>query len=154
MYKNSKRWPAWTMGALLAGMASLVSAESEPENVIKYRQGAMNALGGHMGASAQIVRGKVGYRDHLLFHAEAIEAISRRVGQMFPEGSDFGETGAKEVIWEEWDEFQTVARKAERAAGDYLVAVKGGDKAVIGKSFRSLADACKQCHKKFREKEE
>ncbi len=154
MYETSKRWPAWSMGVLLTVMASGAPAESEPENIIKYRQGAMSALGGHMGASAQIVRGKVDYGEHLLFHAEAIEAVSRRVSDMFPEGSDFGETDAKELIWDKWEEFQKLSRKAEQAAGDYLVAVKGGDKAVIGKSFRSLADACKQCHKKFREQDE
>ena len=138
----------------MVGMACGSAAESDPENVIKYRQGAMSALGGHMSASAQIVRGKVDYGDHLLFHAEAIEAISRRVSALFPEGSDFGETDAKEAVWEKWDEFQTAARKAQQAAGDYLVAVKGGDKAVVGKAFRSLADACKQCHKKFREEDD
>ena len=154
MYMNNRRWPALSLGVMLMVVTGVVPAESEPENVIRYRQGAMSALGGHMGASAQIVRGKVGYGDHLLFHAEAIEAVSRRVSEMFPEGSDFGETDAKELVWEKWEEFQKLARKGEQAAGDYLVAVKGGDKAVIGKSFRSLADACKQCHKKFREQEE
>ncbi len=153
MHKNDRKWRAWCVGAVLAVMGSAVSAESEPENVIKYRQGAMSALGGHMGASAQIVRGKVDYWSHLQFHAESIEAISRRVSELFPEGSDFGETGAKEVIWEEWDDFQEAARKGERAANDYLTAVKGGDKAAIGKSFRALADACKKCHKKFREED-
>ena len=154
MHRKNRGWVVWAVGALLVGMAGGVTAESDPENVIKYRQGSMSALGGHMSASAQIVRGKVNYGDHLLFHAEAIEAISRRVSELFPEGSDFGETEAKAEIWEQWDEFQTVSRKAQQAAGDYLVAVKGGDKAVIGKSFRSLADACKQCHKKFREQDE
>ncbi len=106
-----------------------------------------------MGASAQIVRGKVDYQDHLLFHAESIEALSRRVSELFPDGSDFGETGAKEVIWEKWDDFQEAARKGRQAAADYLAAVKSGDKAAIGKSFRALADACKKCHKKFREED-
>jgi cytochrome c556 len=154
MHKNDRQWRGWCVGAVLAVMGSAVSAESDPDNVIKYRQGVMSALGGHMGASAQIVRGKVDHWNHLLFHAESIEAISRRVSVLFPEGSDFGETGAKEVIWEEWDDFQEAARKGERAANDYLTAVNSGDKTAIGKSFRALADACKKCHKKFREEEE
>ncbi len=153
MQENDRRWRGFCVGAVLAAMGSAASAESDPENVIKYRQGAMGALGGHMGASAQIVRGKVDYHDHLLFHAESIEALSRRVSELFPEGSDFGETDAKEVIWEKWDDFQEAARRGGQAASDYLAAVQNGVKAAIGKSFRALADACKKCHKKFREED-
>ncbi len=153
MQENDRRSRGCCIAALLAVMGTAAFAESEPENVIKYRQGAMSALGGHMGASAQIVRGKVDYQDHLLFHAESIEALSRRVLELFPEGSDFGETGAKEVIWEKRDDFQAAARRGGQAASDYLAAVKSGDKTVIGKSFRTLADACKKCHKKFREED-
>ncbi len=154
MFGEPKRWYAGYAAALLAIMAGGTHAEADPENLIKYRQGAMSALGGHMSASAQIVRGKVGYGGHLLFHAEAIHAISGRVAEMFPEGSDFGETDAREAVWEKPDDFQEAARNGGKAADDYLVAVKGGDKAAIGRSFRSLADACKQCHKKFREQDE
>ncbi len=154
MFGKPRRRYAGYVAALLAIMADGANAEADPENLIKYRQGAMSALGGHMSASAQIVRGKVGYGEHLLFHAEAIQAISGRVAEMFPEGSDFGETDAKEAVWEKPEDFQEAARKGGKAADDYLLAVKGGDKAVIGQSFRSLADACKQCHKKFREQDE
>ncbi len=154
MFGKPRRRYAGYVAALLAIMADGANAEADPENLIKYRQGAMSALGGHMSASAQIVRGKVGYGEHLLFHAEAIQAISGRVAEMFPEGSDFGETDAKEAVWEKPEDFHEAARKGGKAADDYLLAVKGGDKAVIGQSFRSLADACKQCHKKFREQDE
>ena len=128
----------------LCGAALLLStwcgayADAEPENVIKYRQNTMKALGGHMGATAQIVRGKVDYRNHLVFHAESIEAISRRVGELFPEGSDFGETKAKEAVWEKPEEFKKATKKAENAAADYLVAARNGDKTAIRESFRSL----------------
>ena len=88
-----------------------------------------------------------------MFHAESIEALSRRVSELFPEGSDFGETGAKEVIWEKREDFQAAARRGGQAASDYLAAVRSGDKTEVGKSFRTLADACKQCHKKFREED-
>ena len=59
MFGEPKRWYAGYAAALLAIMAGGTHAEADPENLIKYRQGAMSALGGHMGASAQIVRGKV-----------------------------------------------------------------------------------------------
>ncbi len=152
--KNNKQRFALFFGTVLLATWGGVYAESDPDNIIKYRRNVMKALGGHMGATAQIVRGKVAYGDHLAFHAESIEAISRRVGEMFPEDSDFGETKAKEAIWEKPDEFEEAVEKAEMAAAAYLAAAGGSDQAAIGTAFRSLSDACKGCHKKFREKDD
>lgn len=139
---------------LLLGTVGTVLGEADPESVIKYRRASMKSLGGHMGAMAQIVRGKVDYRDQLVPHAEAVAAVSTGMLKLFPEGSDFGETRAKEAVWEKWEAFEKAAGKGEKAAVDFLATARGADQAAIGKAFKALSDACKGCHKKFREKEE
>jgi len=139
---------------LLLGTLGTVLAEADPESVIKYRRASMKSLGGHMGAMAQIVRGRVDYRDQLVPHAEAVAAVSKTTLKLFPEGSDFGETRAKEAVWEKWAAFEKAAGKAEKAAADFLATAKGADQAAVGKAFKALSDACKGCHKSFREKEE
>ena len=55
---------------------------------------------------------------------------------------------------EQWEEFEKAAGKGDKAAADFLVTARGADQAAIGKAFKALSDACKGCHKKFREKEE
>ena len=154
---NKDKMPGFLRLGVLAALlvaCGVAGAEADSENIIKYRRSTMKAMGGHMGAMAQIVRAKVDYKDHLALHSESVAAISKTVLELFPEGSDFGDTRAKEEIWEKWDTFQKAADEAQEASGEFVEAVKGGDDATIGRSFRSLTDTCKNCHKKFREKED
>jgi len=150
-----------TGGFVLVGViAALLSttgtaiAQGDSESVIKYRRSSMKAMGGHMGAAAQIVRGNVSYTGQLPMHADSVAAIAKDIAMLFPEGSDFGETEAKEAVWEKPDEFKKAASDAKRASEVFAEAVKGANKPTIERSFRSLSDTCKNCHKKFRKKEE
>ena len=86
-----------TIATALLAFSSAALAES-PENYIKYRQAMMKAIGGHMGASTQIVRGKITAPGDLAMHADALAALNADLARLFPEGSDFGETQAKFVI--------------------------------------------------------
>ena len=140
--------------ALLLCVSSVSLGEQDPEAVIKFRQGIMKAQGGHMAAMAQIVRGKVNYSDRLAIHAKALNSIIGNITELFPEGSDFGETAAKEEIWERWEQFEKSADKAGEKAQSFLQAVNNGDQGTIGSSFKELAEACKACHKDFRQEEE
>ncbi len=137
--------------AALLPLAGLAGDEA-PENYIKYRQQYMTALGGHMGASAQIVRGRVAPKGHLARHAAALAAMTQDLTVLFPEDSDFGETEAKEEIWAQWPQFQRAAERTARAGQAFQAAVQAGEAAAIGKAFRDLGEACKGCHKKFRKK--
>jgi cytochrome c556 len=128
-------------------------AGADAEEMIKYRQAAMKSLGGHMGAMAQIVRGKVPFSAHMGGHAAAVAAVSREITPLFPEGSDFGETDALPEIWKKRAEFEKAAAGASKAADALVAAVKGGDKAAIGTAFDDVGKACKGCHDEFRKKD-
>jgi cytochrome c556 len=138
-------------GVALA-LASAASAAADPEEVIKYRQGSMKALGGHMTALAQMVRGKVDYPARIEGHAQALAALSRDIPALFPEGTDFGETDARSEVWKDRARFEKVAADADKAAAGLVAAVKAADKAAIGQAFQTVGDACKACHEDFREK--
>ena len=92
--------------SLLGLSFSTYAQDIDTDALIKFRQGVMKAQGGHMGAMAQIVRGKVNFPDQLLVHAKALNSIAHDIDTLFPEGSDFGETDAKEEIWSNWDKFK------------------------------------------------
>lgn len=142
------------LASALLGMSPASSGESDPEGVIKYRQGVMKAQAGYMAAMAQIVRGKVDYGTHLAGHAKALHRLAQSVPELFPEGSDFGETEAKEKIWEEFDKFKTAAQKAEKAAAELAEAAASGDGKLIGAKFKATGESCKGCHDTYREKRE
>jgi len=127
---------------------------AEPENYIKYRQAMMKAIGGHTAAASQIVRGKVAPEGHLLMHALALAELSKDITHLFPEGSDFGETQAKEEIWAEWAKFEEAAENSKNAAADFAAAAAGKDSRQIADAFKAVGKSCKGCHKDFRQKDD
>jgi cytochrome c556 len=138
---------------LSVATAPMVVAE-EAENYIKYRQAVMKAIGGHTGASSQIVRGKIEAGEDLAMHAAALARLNSDLTRLFPEGSDFGETKAKGEIWEDWDKFEQAAKAAQDATAAFAAAAESGDQAAIAASFKDVGDSCKGCHKDFRQKDD
>lgn len=144
------------MTLLLAGLLAAIGAvhAAEPENYIKYRQAVMKAIGGHMGASSQIVRGKVPEDAQLAIHAQALADLNTGLTRLFPEGSDFGETKAKEAVWDDPAKFEQAANAAQDATAAFAAAVAGGDSAKIAAAHKKVGQSCKGCHKDFRQKDD
>ncbi len=130
------------------------SGADEAENQIKYRQAVMKAIGGHMGASSLIVRGKVSHRDQLKVHANGLLSLSRDIAGLFPEGSDFGETEAREIIWEKWDDFRKAADESKAGIENFVRVVETGGDSDLAAAFRRVGKGCRGCHEDFRQKDE
>ena len=139
-----------------AGLSMMLCAgavgAAETEDLIKYRQATMKAVGGHMGAIAAIVMGKVEYSDHLKYHASGMSMLSKTVGDVFPSNSADGETDAKPEIWSNPGDFKMVVEKLETAASELMAAVDSGNQEEIGIKFKALGGSCKACHDDFRVK--
>jgi len=137
------------------GYATLASAKKggNEKAVVKYRQAVMKAQGAHMSASAAIIMGKVNYKDQLAGHVNALEALTKDIGGLFPPGSDVGKTKALKSVWTKHADFEKHAKKAADMAAALSKAVAAGDSNSYGKHFKDLVDACKGCHKDFRKKE-
>lgn len=134
------------------GLGVLATPASADEAAIKYRQGVMKALGGHMGSVAAIVKGKVAHKGHLAGHADAIAAIGKMTGDIFPKDSGMGKTGALPAIWEKPDDFAQAVAAFEDASVQFAMAANGGDMGAIGAALGGLGKSCGGCHKPFREK--
>lgn len=142
-----------TLVVIAAASAATVAVAAEPESIIKYREAVMKSQAGHMGAMAQIVRGKVDYAADMAYHAEALNASMHTVPALFPKDSDFGETRALAAVWEKRADFEAVAKKAVSATEALVAAVKAKDKEATAKAFDAVSDGCKACHKDFRQEE-
>ncbi len=135
----------------LLGVAA--HAESDPEDIIKYRQNVMKANGAHAAAAGAIIQGKVGYKKDLADHAKALAAINRNVAALFPKGSDFGDTKALDGVWSKRADFEKRAKDAQAKSDAFAKAVATGDAKSYGPKFKELADSCKACHKDYRKEE-
>lgn len=142
------------IAATTLAMLAAPTFADEAENMIKYRQAIMKAIGGHSGASSQIVRGKVDAWDDLATHANALAALNADLVRLFPEGSDFGETRAKEAVWADPDKFARVANDARDATAAFAKAVKAGKREEVAEAFKAVGQACKGCHQDFRQKDD
>ena len=127
-------------------------AESEPEDLIKYRQAVMKAQGGYMGALGLIAKGKVPYGKHAQGHARALASLNRLVIHLFPEGSDMGETNAKDKLWADFETFKKAARDSEKATDALAKAAKKNDLGAIKAAYGDVGKSCKGCHKEYRKK--
>jgi cytochrome c556 len=143
---------ATTAFAALLLAASLARAAT-PDDSIRYRKAVMNTMAGHFGAITLIFTGKVEFQDALLDHAEALAAAGAQAERLFPAGSGTGKTDALPLIWQEAEKFQKAATDMKSASAQLRDAIRGGDKAAIGKAMKPVADACKNCHDRYRKDE-
>ncbi len=138
--------------ALTVLLTATAVAESEPEDIIKYRQNVMKSNGAHMAAAGAILQGKVEYKKDLAYHAKALQAINSNVAALFPKGSDFGDTKALDGVWSKRADFEKRAKDTRAKAHAFAKAAGGDTKVALGK-FKELSDSCKACHKDFRKEE-
>ncbi len=133
--------------------AAPATAQEEEEGIIKHRQAVMSAVGGHMGAMAAILKGKVKFTGDLKTHARAMADLAKIAARVFPEGSDFGETRALPKIWDKPKEFKKVLDAFGAESAKLAKIADGGDVKAFGDQFKALGkNACATCHKAFREK--
>ena len=144
---------AATFALGLVGTTAVVSAADEAENVIKYRQKVMGAIGGHMGAIAGIAKGEVSFVDDLSGHAHAINEMSQNLARLFPAGTgpDVAKTRALPAIWEQTDKWNAAVKALQDESAKLIEVAKGGDMAAIGAQVGALGkNGCGGCHKPFR----
>ncbi|SMF70535.1 Cytochrome c556 [Tistlia consotensis] len=144
------------LSALLLTASGAAIAADSPKDLVEYRQKIMDALGGHTGAIASIVKQQVSY-DQIQANAEAIAVTAPLVRDIFPENSgplDYAKTNALPAIWDKPDDFKKAVEKFEAAAAAFPAAAKTGDKAKILAAFKELGGSCGNCHEHFRAKQQ
>lgn len=142
------------VAGLLIGNSLVAHAETNPEEIVKYRQAVMKSQAAHMAASAAIVQGKVDFKDQLADHVKALEAMNRDLTSLFPKGSEGGNSKALSEVWSNTAEFQKHAKDAQQKSAALAKAVAAGDTHNYGARLKELQESCKGCHKDFRKKEE
>ena len=130
-------------------------ADYDPDALIKYRQDIMHALMGHNNAIKAIINGKVPHRNQLAMHMAAMKDLFAQLDTFFPEGSDLGETEAKDAIWDNPEKFSDTIDRARKAFADFETALKQDNPATARKAVREFGkESCGNCHKLFKKKDD
>lgn len=117
------------------------------EGAMDYRHHTMEAVGGHMQALVDILKGSVPHQNHLAIHAGSIAELAAITDTLFPEGSAGGD--ALPAIWEEPEDFAERVAEFKDAAVDLQNTIAAAGK--IGPAVQRLGGACKGCHEKYRD---
>ena len=135
-------------GATALSVCLVAIAASASEGEVDYREHTMEAIGGHMRAIVDIVRGDVPHASHLSAHANAMADLAEIAPTLFPESSKGGD--ALDAIWENADDFKTKLDAFREATKAFKTAVESGESGKIGARFQGVGQACKGCHDNYR----
>lgn len=133
-------------------LVSSAFAQDEVDNVIRYRQYTMSSISDHFKSLKYLSSGKITQPEQWLPHARALNDLAKMVPTMFPEGSDFGETDAKEAIWSNKKDFNQKAQNLVKRSEVLLQSIQNDQRSQVKGDVAQLGKACKACHKKYREK--
>lgn len=135
-----------------AGLALPAAAQHKPEQVIHYRQSAMTMIGWNFGALAAMVKGKTAWdAQEFALHADRIAGLAPQVLEGFAKGSDKGATtDAKPGIWTNFDDFKSKYDDLLTQSKALSEVAHGSDAAAMKEQFKKTAQACKDCHEKYK----
>jgi cytochrome c556 len=137
-------------GALL-GHAALAQAPSfaTPQQAIEYRQATLKELQQNFKRVADMVSGRTS------FDAAVAESSAARAAELikqpwagFGPGTEGGK--ANPAIWQEFDNFQAAATRAQEEVGKLAAAAKTGNLDAIKAAVGQAGAACKACHDQYR----
>jgi cytochrome c556 len=151
---NRLFWPL-ACAAFIAGLATLALAHEGATGVVKERMDLMKRQQKDMKLIGDMARGKQQFDAvKATDAARDVVVTSKKISDLFPEGSNGHPSDAKDEIWQNWDDFTRHASDlAERA--DALAASLDASGGKDWKAaFQKVTDACKSCHKSFRAESE
>jgi cytochrome c556 len=148
------------VGVAALGLAAGASAQSKPEDLIKFRQSGYSFMAWNMGKiKAQVVDGAVAYdKAQVAAAANAIAAIANSgMGALYAPGTDEGEgwkeTRLKPEFFKEPEKVKEIAVNFVKQANALQTVAASGDEAAIKAQFGEVGKACKACHEQYREEE-
>lgn len=140
------------IGASLVFTPSLLRADDiGATGIVKERRDQMEVNKNAAGILFAMVSGRSD------FDADVVKKQARAVAgtggeamtSLFPEDSLIEPTEALPTIWENWDEFSSLADELVTRAGALESAADDGAEAAQA-AFQALGDTCNSCHTKFR----
>ena len=146
---SKKAWIGIACAVALVSVAGVAAVAQE--DVLKTRQAAMKENGEALKAIDAIIKANGNAAD-VVAPATKIAETAAKIPDLFPAGSDQGDTGANKEIWQNFDDFKAKASNLENQAKMLAAAGQAGDLATVRAQFDKVVGACGDCHKPYRHK--
>lgn len=137
--------------ATVIGFAAVATLSEAQTDVIKERQAAMKSNGAAMKAINGVLEAN-GSATDVGAEAAKIHEVAMKVPDLFPAGSDQGDTKAKPEIWQDPDDFAAKIKVLQDESAMLVTAAAGGDMAAVKAQYDKLGGACGGCHKIYKAK--
>ena len=141
-------------GTLAASSLAYALDQEQAEKAAQVRQAALKLTGWNIGPMGAMAKEEIPYdAERFALHAERIAVLAGMLPEAFQADTRGNpvDTEALDAIWEDFDEFKRLAYAAENKALTAAAMARnkgfGDAQAALGE----LGQACKDCHKKFRE---
>ncbi|MYD46638.1 MAG: cytochrome c [Gammaproteobacteria bacterium] len=138
------------VGTLLVTLL-IATAVVANEKIADYRHHSMEAVEVHFQSIRDILSGDVPFEHHLSMHVNALADYAEMMPDLFAEGSEGGE--ALDRIWNEGEEqaFTKAVSNFKGTMSTLKEKVAEDDSDAIMKAVRAVGNACRDCHKRYRE---
>lgn len=140
------------MRILFAGVAAaaLLVAGIAHADAISDRQALMKKNGGAAGVLAKTVKGEMAFDEAAVLAAlKTINDDMKQFRELFPAGSETGDTAASPKIWENMDDFKAKIAKMISDT-DAAIAAPPKDKDALGPVLGTIGGNCGGCHETYR----
>ena len=141
------------IGTLLALAMSLPAHAqfAKPEDAVKYRKATFNVMATHFGRLGAMASGRAPYDAKAAAeNAEIVATLAKLPWAAFGEGTDKGETRAKQEIWKEAAKYKEASDKMQAEIAKLNTAAKAGNVDALKAAFGPAGASCKACHDNFR----
>ena len=143
----------------LVVLSTMAIAKPKPENLIKYRQSAMMFMRWNVGTiKKQVVKKPQSYNQQQVSDAaKAIAAVANsNLPALFAPGTETGagwkETRARAGLFERPEDLVQHLSTLRQEANELVRVADSGDIDLIRPQFEKTFQACRSCHKDFRNK--
>jgi cytochrome c556 len=124
---------------------------SQATGVVKERMDAMAEMGKRLKAISKRVRSTESLAK-VSEDAAFIRDAATKLIPLFPAGSKQPPTEAASAIWRNFADFEVKAKTLEQEAAK-LASMKGADAPSVARQATAVAEACLDCHEKYRIKQ-
>ncbi len=112
----------------------------------------MKTISMHYKSLKLLSAGRITQPEQWLPQAQGLNNMAKMISTAYPDESDFGDTDAKESIWENKTDFNEKADALVKFSKQLVSVIEQGKQEQALEILREVSQTCKNCHKNYREK--
>ncbi|HBH37451.1 MAG: cytochrome c [Curvibacter sp.] len=143
----------WVLVLLAAGMLipPALAQDRRTEQAIKHRRAAFTLMATYVNRLVQTAEGQRPFDARLTTaDARVVAQLSQLPWEGFIEGSERGDTRAREDIWLDDDKFKAYAADLQRQSLTLVTVTEAGDLKRFKATLVEMRNTCSACHKAYR----